>query len=148
MPLAVDQTVQAQLNPASASGTLAKEQHGPVIRLESPQVDSSSGVTAIEQERTPEIPVEVESFLRKVESHQDQHPQEVVIADGSAPGVSSHHMAQPVIVLPITPAEEKAGLHKSPQFSLRWMVEWSHKIMKMFIGRVIYRAADEHLSAT
>jgi hypothetical protein len=44
-----------------------------------------------------------------------------------------------VIVLPITPATEDAGERKNPKWSIRWLVEWSRKLMKAFSGKIIYR---------
>ncbi len=143
VPLAVDQTIQSQLNPAYPV-SIAKEKSEPGIRVEVPQVDMAAGVAAVEQERTPEISPEVEAYLSKVESHHDQQPQEVVFADGTTPQAQATHIAEPVIVIPITPQNEKEAQLKSTKFSIKWLVEWSHKLIKMFVGRVIYRQADEH----
>jgi len=45
--------------------------------------------------------------------------------------------------LPITKKEDKEGRKKSPKYSFRWLVEWSHKIIKVFAGKVIYRQVKE-----
>lgn len=75
-------------------------------------------------------------------------PPEVVIADGSqTQPAERNYPAQPVVVLPITPAEEKTGERKNPKFSVRWLVEWSRKLMKMFTGKVVYRPAPEGVAA-
>jgi hypothetical protein len=87
----------------------------------------------------PEISPEVSSFLEHVENHQEQLPQEIVIADAQQMVMPPKPIAQPVIVLPMTQEEEKAGEGKSVTWSVRWLVEWSRKIMKIFSGKVIYR---------
>ena len=103
-------------------------------------VESGAGLQQVEYEPSPELPVEVESYLQKVEEQQDQVLNEVVIADGTiAPSVAHPPIKKPVIVLPITAEEEKAGQKKPLYLSIRWLVEWSKKIMKMFVGEVIYK---------
>jgi hypothetical protein len=127
-----------QLNPPGATGSLSKEQ-SQVFTVEHPAIDHPAGVVSVEQLRNPEIPVEVESYLQKVAGNQEQLPEQVVIADATAAQPTNHYLAQPVIVLPITPEVEKKGAHRGTKFSIRWLVEWSWKVMKMFKGQVIYR---------
>lgn len=103
-------------------------------------VEAGAGLQQIEYEPSPELPVEVESYLQKVKESQDQAPSEIVIADGTTtPSVVHQSIKKPVIVLPITAEEEKIGQKKPLHWSVRWLVEWSKKIMKMFVGEVIYR---------
>lgn len=103
-------------------------------------IEAGANLQFVEQEKTPEIPPEVDKYLKRVEKDQDQVPKEIVVADqaDNLPD-QGKYQAQPVIILPITPEVEKKGKHKNPKFSLRWLVEWSQKIMKMFSGQVIYR---------
>lgn len=135
---AVDQATDT-LNPQQLSTRSAKEAIEPTSALDVQSFDINSGMQAIEQEKNPEIPVEVESFLQRVEDHHETAPTEVVIADGTAEVPSNAYPSQPVIVLPITQSEDAEGAKKSPKFSFRWLVEFSHKIVKMFTGKVIYR---------
>ena len=126
------------LNPTQLTTSLKE-----TVRNVSPDISSveaGSGLQQIEYEPSPELPVEVESYLRKVEEHQDQALNEVVIADGTTvPSVAHPSIKKPVIVLPITAEEEKVGQKKPLYLSIRWLVEWSKKIMKMFAGEVIYK---------
>ncbi len=102
-------------------------------------VEAGGSTQYVEYEPNPELPPEVEGFLNKTEQHGDQAPPEIVIADSVAAMPTNHQLpSQPVVVLPITPEVEKVGMTKTPQFSIRWLVEWSHKIMKIFVGKVIY----------
>jgi len=98
-----------------------------------------AGLTELEPAKELEIPVEVESYLQKVSDHQNQLPQEIVVADDGLTVSSQPYPKQPVIVLPITPEIEQVGAAQPPSLSVRWLVEWSRKIMKMFEGMVIYR---------
>ncbi|MBT3250054.1 MAG: hypothetical protein HN846_01250 [Candidatus Pacebacteria bacterium] len=130
------------LNPAQPTTASLKESIASVAPDISP-IESGAGLQQVEYETSGELPVEVESYLQKVEKHQDQKLSEVVIADGTAtPSVSHPPVKKPVIVLPITIEEEKAGQKKSLHLSIRWLVEWSKKIMKMFAGEVIYKEAE------
>jgi hypothetical protein len=130
------------LNPATATRT-AKESAGLITPDNNTQVEAGGGVQAVEQEKNPELSPEVEGFINKVENNADQLPKEIVIADAIKNLPQNHPLPkQAVVIVPITPEIEKEGEKKSPKFSIRWLVEWSRKVMKMFVGRVIYRNVD------
>lgn len=130
------------LNPAQPTTATLKESIASVSPDISP-IESGAGLQQVEYEGSGELPVEVESYLQKVEEQRDQILNEVVIADGTTvPSTAHPPVKKPVIVLPITPQEEKDGQKKPLHLSIRWLVEWSKKIMKMFAGEVIYREAD------
>jgi hypothetical protein len=140
-------TLQATdtLNPVS-SATALKESEASIVPDIGP-VESGAGLQQVEYEPAPELPVEVESFLEKVEDRQEEMPDEIVIADGSTSLSMAHQpVKKPVIVLPITPEIEAAGQKKSPHWSIRWLTEWSRKIIKMFSGKVVYRQQQPETS--
>lgn len=144
LPQAIQETADA-LDPAlTAPVSTQKEVLERSASLDQIAADLATGIQVVEQEKNPEIPPEVESYLQKVEENTDSAPPEIVIADGSAPTAANRaYPSQPVVVLPITAEEEKAGAQKSPQFSLRWLVEWSRRLMKVFAGKIIYKPAEE-----
>lgn len=126
------------LNPQQAA-TALKETESAKTPDVSP-VESAAGVQAVEYEPKPELPPEVEGYLQQVEEHPDKLPDEIVVADGTTQFSTTQQPAKkPVIVLPITPEMEKAGASKPVHWSIRWLVEFSRKIMKMFVGEVVYR---------
>lgn len=138
LPGVIAQATQT-LNPAQpVTGSAVKE--APRLSWEQ-QVAEIPGAQHVEQEVSPEISPEVEAYLQQVEQNQAQQPQEIVIADGSQPQMRPYQPPTPVVVLPITPEVEAAGAKKGAKFSVRWLVEWSRRIMKMFHGKVIYREA-------
>lgn len=92
----------------------------------------------VELEPASELPVEVEGFLERVEDHADKLPQELVVADGNVQALPQSHPTQTVIVLPIT-AEDEQHPVKDVKLSFTWLLEWSHKIIKKFVGKVVYR---------
>lgn len=102
-------------------------------------VDAGAAVQYVEHEKNPEIPVEVEGYLQKVEDFADENPPEIFIADGTEEQSDTSYPSRPVVVLPISQKVEEEGSKKAPSFSVRWLVEWSHKIVKMFAGKVIYK---------
>ncbi len=103
-------------------------------------VEAASSMQYVEQESSPEIPPEVEKYIKKVEDKKVRAPQEIVVADQAGHVQNDQkYVSEPVVVLPITPELEAQGQKKSPKFSVRWLVEWSQKIIKMFAGRAIYR---------
>lgn len=139
---AVDQATDT-LNQFGVTRT-TKERAQASASNEAMPTDISGGVQTVEQEKNPEIPVEVESFLSRVEDHHETAPTEVVIADGTAEVPTTQYPSQPVIVLPLTEAESEEGLKKSPKFSLRWLAEFGQKIIRMFTGKVIYKQEERN----
>jgi hypothetical protein len=101
--------------------------------------DLPNGVQAVEQEPNPEIAPEIESFLEQKQENIDKLTEEIVVADNQPISKQTKFPTKPVVVVPITEEQRKKGKRKSPQFSLRWLVEWSLKIIKKFSGEVIYR---------
>ena len=124
------------LNPTQPRSTLKETVQ---TTTEAPQVDVSGGVQLVEHEPSPEIPPEVEAYVERVESSTDQLPQEITVAGDNIDSTPQHLPKKPVVVLPITPEIEKEAQFKGVHDSVKWLVEWSHKIMKMFSGSVIYR---------
>ena len=137
----VDQ-MKDPLNPNNPSGAAAKEAPLLAVTLEHPAVDQIASTPYIELEKNHELPPEVEGYLKQLENHQNQLPQEVVIADSQTGQMSPRVLAQPVVILPLTEEQEKKGKSKNPKFSVRWLVEYSWKMMKVFSGKVMYRTAD------
>lgn len=123
------------LNPPMAAGSSSKKPESVVGAVSQVEVGSQAQV---EYEPSSELPVEVEGFLERVEDHADKLPQEIVIAGDSVQQVSQSHPTQTVVVLPIT-EEEAENKVKDPKLSLAWLLEWSHKIIKKFVGKVVYR---------
>lgn len=139
----VDQSADSFNQPPTPVSSLNKEAKDPV-NLDQVAADAARGAQQAELEPQPEIPPEVESYLQRVEDHQKTAPKEVVIADGSQTQPTDHqYPAEPVVVLPITQQEEQAGAKKSVKFSIRWLVEWSRKLMKVFAGKIVYRPIEE-----
>lgn len=137
------QTLPDSLNPPNPAPTSAKETFERPAAPDASSIDVGGAVQHVEVEKNPELPVEVEGFLQRVQDFSAQPPQEIVIADGTNEQATTNYPSRPVIVLPITEEEEKAGRNKSPRNSIRWLVEWSHKVIRMFAGKVIYRHVDQ-----
>lgn len=114
-----------------------------------PQVQSTEvGATGVaEVEKSAEIPPEVSEYLTRVEDHAQTLPQQIVVEGDQMSVQPSHAPVTPVIVLPITPDDEAKAKGKSPAFSIAWLVEWSHKIIKMFLGKVVYKPVPETVSS-
>jgi hypothetical protein len=138
VPLAVDEMTDT-LNPPTAGGGAAKEAPLLSVTVERPAIDQAGGVQYVETEKSHELPPEVESFLQKVEDNIDQVPHEIVLTDQQTGQSLPRVLAQPVVVLPITAKMEEEGKKKNTSHSLRWLVEWSWKLMKVFTGKVVYR---------
>ena len=144
MPQALNQVAMKQDSLQQSATSTTQKEAAESVNLDQIAVDAARGAQLVEVEPQPEIPPEVESYLQKVDERTDTAPQEIVIADGSQTVPTKHpYPSQPVVVLPITKDEEKEGIKKSPKFSIRWLVEWSRRLMKVFMGKIIYRPTEE-----
>lgn len=144
VPQTLTTIIPDPLNPSNPTpvGQAKKEVYTPgpaVAEAPAPSVEYPSGVQSVEQEKPPEISPEIESFMKHAEQQPDQLPQEIVIADNQEVSSVAHHPKQPVVVLPISAQDQAEGKNKDYKYSIRWLVEWSVKIMKKFSGKVIYR---------
>lgn len=167
MPQALDQTAQAaqqQLQPTTAQRTKEVLPAQPVTEtpaVEVPQVSETVTASAAENPAaanpaetatsapyqevgpvSPEISPEVESYLQEVISHHEQLPQEIVINNQDVQVQPPAQPLRPVIILPITQEVEVEGAKKSTSWSVRWLVEWSRRLMKMFAGKVVYQETE------
>lgn len=101
------------------------------------------GIQYAEVEHAAELPPEVENYIEQVIDHAQTQPETVVVAEATPQPAPSATTPQRVVkVLPLTKMQEEIGLKKNPKFSVRWLVEFSHKIAKMFFGGVIYRQTE------
>ncbi len=83
---------------------------------------------------------EVEGWLERLERGEDIHlPQPVTDDQTGQVLVEPASLEHPEVVLPVSEAVVKKGLHMKVWDSLRWLAEWSMRILKMFPGRVVYR---------
>lgn len=143
LPTAVTQVADYQdyvnLNPPAATKT-GKEQ-AEATTPDQGAVEAGATIQYVEHEPQPEIPPEVDGYIKRVQDHATQVPQEIVLADENQTLPDQKALpSTPVVVLPITEETEQKAKFKSPKFSIRWLVEWSHKIIKKFVGKVVYRS--------
>lgn len=137
IPTAVDQLQQATLQQQQQSGGRQKErlEGGTVAAPELP-----ADMQYVEEEKNPEIPPEVESYIQHVEDAAKTQPTNVVIAQDQLPeDAATPAPPRLVKVLPITKEQEEVGLRKNTSFSIRWLVEFGHKLAKALVGQVVYK---------
>lgn len=140
LPQATEELWQ-QSQAGTPTGTSTKERTAATANwsVEAAVEQSGGMMTAVEQEKRPEISPEVEAYLQRIEEDQTSPAKELaqLIPDvATSPTPTS---TQVVRVLPITKADAEEGRKKSPKFSIRWLVEWSEKVIKMFKGKTVYR---------
>lgn len=147
LPQAVaDAAAVDPLNPLNAtSQRAAKETGTPAATLEN-LAKEMPGAKSVEQERTPEISPEVESWLQSVENHKEKTPQNIVVADKTAENPTGVYAAEPVIVLPLTQTGVQQGMKHPIQDSVKWLAVWCIKVIKKFHGMVVYRAVPNQES--
>lgn len=136
-----DQVMPAAIiasDPLNPQGALSSSARKPETVASNSAPQEAGLIGQVEYEPSSELPVEVEGFLERVEDHADKLPQEIVIADEHAQLLPQSHPTQTVIMLPITEQDEQNPV-KDVRLSLTWLLEWSHKIIKKFVGKVVYR---------
>lgn len=142
-PAAVDQATNALYQQqANLYGSNTSKETAVASGIDTAAVEAGAAIQYVETEKNPEIPPEVAEYLKHAEDHANQEVQEIVVADEQQTPMASHYPKQSVIVLPITPETEKKARFKGPRQSVRWLVEWSRKLMKMFSGKIIYRQPE------
>ena len=83
---------------------------------------------------------EVEGWLERLERGEDINlPQPVTDDQTGQVLVTAAKPKDPEIVLPVTAAVAEKGLHMKVWESMRWLAEWSLRILKMWPGRAVYR---------
>ena len=136
-----DQVMPAAIiasDPLNPQGAVSSSARKPETIASNSAPQEAGLIGQVEYEPSSELPVEVEGFLERVEDHADKLPQEIVIADEHAQLLPQSHPTQTVIMLPITEQDEENSV-KDVKLSLTWLLEWSHKIIKKFVGKVVYR---------
>lgn len=125
--------------PVQQSFGRQKEQYEGVVNSQ----ELPGGMWHAETEPSPEIPPELESYIQHAEEAR-QHQAERQLQDITDLAAQEHITSSPksMKVLPITKEQEDAGQKKSTKFSLRWLVEFSEKIKKIFAGTVVYRQEE------
>lgn len=142
IPAAVDQAQheldqQAQQQIPQAGGRQKEHLEGS-SNVAAPELPAD--IYYVEEEKNPEIPPEVESYIQHVEDAAKIEPQKIVVAQEAIPDLSGAPTPPRIVkVLPITKEQEEVGLRKSTSFSIRWLVEFGHKLAKALVGQVVYR---------
>lgn len=99
------------------------------------------GMQYADIEPVPEISPEIEKFLQHAQEQPDKLPEEIVQAAAQFHQENVNLAApQAVKVLPVTKLQAEEGEKKNPSFALRWLVEFSNKVSRLFAGKSIYRA--------
>ena len=129
---------QAMVQPSH----VGKERSTGTWSLDSAIQESGGMLAAVETEKQPEISPEVESFLQKVEDNQEGPVEELAKLIPKVVSSTQPDQTEVVRVLPVTKQMAAEGHKKSPTFSIRWLVEWSDKVIKMFKGKAVYRSPD------
>lgn len=104
-------------------------------------IQETGGTLQVAETEPPaaEVAPELESYLATVEDQQNTPAKQLehLVPDTVV-------MGQPVLeqqlvrVLPLTSVQSAAAAKKSARFSVRWLYEWSQKLIKVFKGKVMY----------
>lgn len=134
LPLAVDQQLAEEQ--MQVGGPRKESLEG---GRSAPVIEAAVSNTPVEVEHSAEIAPEVESYIDEVIDHAAEVPEEMVIAEPVVIAPHSAPATRTVKVLPLTKAQAELAKKKGPEFSIRWLYEFSDKIARMLSGGTIYR---------
>ncbi|MBP8591390.1 hypothetical protein KBI33_02945 [Candidatus Shapirobacteria bacterium] len=97
-------------------------------------------VPIIEVGREPEVAPE--TGIEKLEKEQHVLPAPVLDDQTGQVLVFPPAPVEPEIILPLTAAEYQIGLEAKIEDSLRWLAEWSRRLMKLLGEKVGFRRAN------
>lgn len=100
-------------------------------------ISEGEKIPVVERPITPEVPLEVKG-AEAVAGAEISLPQPItddtgqVVMDNVAP-------QQATIILPLTEEEMRRALHLKIIYSLRWLAEWTKRLLKIAGGKFAYR---------
>jgi len=100
-------------------------------------VNDKEKVPIIEVGREPEIAPE--TGLERIEKEQYILKKPVLDDQTGQILVTAPTLQKPVVVLPLTEEEFQVGLTSKIENSIRWLAEWSKRLIKMLGGKVGFR---------
>lgn len=89
----------------------------------------------------PEIPAQIE-HLETIAGEEISLPQPVT-DDGGRVIMDNVSPQRVVITLPLTEEEINQALHLKIIYSLRWLVEWSKRLLKIIKGKFLYKLTQK-----
>lgn len=99
--------------------------------------------STVESQEVQELTKELQEVSKETKEQREQAMiQEKQRAINDLAAASTTPVAitdKPVIVLPITAKSREEAKFKSTKYSVKWLWEWSQKIIKMFAGAVVYK---------
>lgn len=99
--------------------------------------DDGEKYPVIDAEPNPEVAKEIQSYIKKVEK--EQFLAQPITDNYGQPLVSPPAPQQPKIVLPITQNQYLAGFKQKVTESIRWLVTWCGRLVKILGNRADFR---------
>ncbi len=94
-----------------------------------------------DRETIQELETAIDNFVQKNSELKQNQVENVTVGPGQEPAAAQNYQQQPVVVLPLTEEKMKEGQKQPPTSSLRWLVTFTQKLMKLFTGRFRYKDA-------
>lgn len=92
----------------------------------------------VERQHTPEIPHEIER-VESVTGIEEMKLDEPIVGEDGAIILDNPTPQQVTIKLPLTDDQINQALGLKVIYSLRWLAEWSKRLLKILGGKFIYR---------
>ena len=91
-----------------------------------------------ERPSTPEFTPKIEK-VETVESVEDMVLSQPVVGEDGAVVLDNPAPQQVVVKLPLTDDQITQALHLKVIYSVRWLAEWSKRVLKILGGKFVYR---------
>lgn len=105
--------------------------------------NNSESLSTAESSEVQELTKELQEVSKETKEQREQaliQEKQRAINDLAAASATPVAITdKPVVVLPITAKSREEAKFKSTKYSVKWLWEWSQKIIKMFAGAVVYK---------
>jgi hypothetical protein len=105
-------------------------------------VGAKEKVPIVERVPPKEFEPEVKDWLTRLETGEEIQLPQPVTDDSGQPLVSPTTPQQVTVTLPLTEEEMKFALHQKVIESVRWLAEWTKRLLKIAGGRFIYKSKN------
>jgi hypothetical protein len=123
--------------------TVTSTSEQPTANTETAQPEQASNQPAEYENSQVELEPTIEKLQAEVEQHKMKAPENVVVRQDTPQQPLPKTVAQPIIILPLTEESMKKGKKKSPTESIRWLVAWANRQLRLFKNiLVVYRKSS------
>lgn len=106
-------------------------------------VSAPEKVPSVETAPAKETGPEVKDWLTKLETGEEIKLPQPITDDAGQVMLDNVAPQQVTVTLPLTEEETNRALHVKIVYSLRWLAEWTKRLIKVVGGNFLYKSSNE-----